>query len=55
MAKLISQQITFTVSKLGRDSDTHEITLLDQEVIDQLEAIIAQLVGDGVLIEIESR
>jgi hypothetical protein len=51
MAKINSQSIVITVSQLLRDSDAGT-PILSEEVLAQLEAVIGELAGSGVLIEI---
>lgn len=51
MAKLNTQSITITVSKVVRDNDS--ITeLLDTEMLSAIEAVVAELVGESVLVEV---
>jgi energy-converting hydrogenase Eha subunit H len=52
MARLNTTEVTIKVSKLQKDNED-DIVLLTSETIKQLEAIIAELAGDGVLVEIE--
>jgi hypothetical protein len=52
MAQLNTQTLTIKVSKLIRDQDT-PVELLDAEVISQLEAVITELAGAGILVEID--
>ena len=53
MAKLNEQVIILKVSKLLRDNDeAHDI--LPQEVVAQLEQIVGELAGAGVLVEISN-
>ena len=53
MAKLQSESIKISVSRLLRDSDK-ESALLTMETLSQLEAIIQELVGGDVLVELTS-
>ena len=53
MARLNTIELTIKVSKLQRDNDD-DVELLPPEIIQQLEAIIAELAGDEVLVEISS-
>ena len=51
MAKINEQTLVITVSQLVKDSaDTQP--LLSAEIIAQLEAVVAELAGAGVLVEI---
>jgi len=52
MAKINTNTITITASKLLKDSDTTQ-PLIDNELAGQLEAIIQELLGQGVLVEID--
>lgn len=54
MAKLNQQQITITLSKLLRNNEEEEI-LLDQKNLEDLLAIMQQLLGEDILIETESQ
>lgn len=51
MAKLNTQSIVITVSKVVRDSDT-VTELLDTEMLSAVEAVVAELVGESVLVEV---
>ena len=53
MARLNAKEVTIKVSKLQKDNED-DIELLTSETIAQLESIIAELVGEGVIVEIES-
>jgi len=50
MAKLIEQTIVLTVSKMIKSSE-HMGILLDEEQVSQLEAVVAELAGDGCIVE----
>ena len=51
MAKINEQTLVITISQLVKDSDNLQ-PLLSAEVIAQLEAVVAELAGAGVLVEI---
>ena len=51
MAKLQSETLTISVSKLLRNVDPQS-DILATDVLSQLEAIIQELVGPGVLVEV---
>ena len=55
MAKLNSANIVITVSQLLRD-DQPTVELIDQNIIDQIEAVVQQLAGESanapVLVEV---
>jgi len=46
MAKMIQDTVVITVAKLLRDDD-EQTTTLSQETMDQLEAILGELIDDG--------
>lgn len=52
MAKINQQTLVITVSELIRD-DQDASPLLSDEVIAQLEAVISELAGAGVLVEVD--
>jgi hypothetical protein len=52
MAKINEQTIVITVSQLVKDS-TDIQPLLSADIIAQLEAVVAELAGAGVLVEIQ--
>ena len=52
MAKLNTQTLVVTLSQIIKN-DTPEYVILDGELVAQLEAVIAELAGQGVMVEIE--
>jgi hypothetical protein len=52
MAKINEQTLIITVSQLVRD-DAPVSALLPEEVVAQLEAVVAELAGAGTLVEIK--
>jgi len=52
MAKINSTNLVISLSKLVKDSDPSE-PVLNDEIQAQLEAIITELAGDGVIVEIQ--
>jgi len=46
MAKMIQDTVVITVAKLLREDD-EQTTTLSPEIMDQLEAILGELIGDG--------
>jgi len=52
MAKINSQTLVITISKMVRDSEP-ETPVLDDEIVSQLEAVVTELAGSGVLVEVE--
>lgn len=53
MARLNTSQIVVKVSKLQRDNEEDSV-LLTADTLVQLEAIISELVGSSVMVEIDS-
>jgi hypothetical protein len=51
MAKLNTQTLTIKISKLTRDDESCG-DLIDSDTISQLESIITELAGSGVLVEV---
>ena len=52
MAKINEQTLVITVSQLVKD-DAPVNALLSEEVVAQLEAVVAELAGAGTLVEIK--
>lgn len=52
MAKINQQTLIITLSQMVKN-DTAESPVLSQELVDQLEAVIAELAGHGVMVEID--
>lgn len=57
MAKIVSQTIKIKLSKIEKGHDDQEggdHILIDNEVLEQIEAIVAELVGDpSIIIELD--
>jgi hypothetical protein len=51
MAKLVESMVVIKVSELVKD-DAEEINPMDNEVLEQLEAVVQELVGEGKLVEL---
>lgn len=51
MAKLQEDVLVIKISKLVKDSDSVS-TALSEDLVASLEAVVAELVGDGALVEI---
>jgi len=51
MARIQEQHVVIALSKLKKDTDADE-TLLPDEVAASLEAVVQELVGEGVIVEI---
>ena len=52
MAKINQQNLVITLSQLIKDNDS-ESAILESSVIEQLETVIAELAGAGVIVEIQ--
>jgi hypothetical protein len=52
MAKINQDKITITISEMVRD-DSPTAVILDEDVLEQLLAVIQELVGDKRLVEVE--
>ena len=52
MAKINQQNLVITLSQLIKDSDS-ETAILEAGVIEQLETVVAELAGAGVIVEIQ--
>jgi hypothetical protein len=53
MAQLQTQTITITLSRLVKNGDDADASVLPTEVLESLEAVVGELAGDGVMVEIE--
>lgn len=53
MAKIQQEIIVVKVSKLLRDDDAVASRIIDQAGTENLEAVVQELAGSGVLVEIE--
>jgi hypothetical protein len=51
MAKIIEELVIVKLSKLVRD-DSDDQNLLDNKTINNIEQVVQEIVGDGVVIEI---
>jgi hypothetical protein len=51
MAKIIEELVIVKLSKLVRD-DSDDQNLLDDKTINNIEQVVQEIVGDGVVIEI---
>lgn len=52
MAKLHTQSLVIQLSQLLKNGET-ETPILSDDLVQQLEAVVAELAGAGVLVEIE--
>lgn len=53
MAKVKENIIVIRLSRLVKDSDNQESSLVSEDVTDNIEAIVQELVGDSVIVEVE--
>jgi len=54
MAKINQQNLVITLSQLIKDSDSDSGTdILEPGVVEQLETVISELAGAGVIVEIQ--
>lgn len=53
MAKIITNHVVISVSKLAKDGESDEQVLVSDEVRAALEQVVAELVGDGLIVEIQ--
>lgn len=51
MARIYSETIEITVSRLVREDEETTGSLVPQEIVEQLEAVVSELVGAGVVVE----
>lgn len=52
MAKIISETLVITFSKIVKDSDADVATLAGEEIQQALEQVAQELVGDSVVVEV---
>lgn len=52
MAKLKEELVVIKISKLLKDSDLDSGPIIDQQAVESLEAVVQELAGDRVLVEI---
>lgn len=53
MAKIKEDIIFIKLSKLIKDNDDQASSLVGKDVTDNIEAIVQELVGDSVIVEVE--
>jgi hypothetical protein len=54
MAKLVQNNVLVTLSRVVKDSDAVETTdALSNEQVAALEAVVAEIVGSGVVVEVQ--
>ena len=55
MARIHEDVIIIKLSKLVKDSTNDESSLIAEDTIENIEAIVQELVGDSVIVEVERR
>jgi hypothetical protein len=55
MARIHEDVIIIKLSKLVKDSTNDESSLIGKDTIENIEAIVQELVGDSVIVEVERR
>lgn len=53
MAKIVTDHVVIAVSKLAKDGEADEQVLVSDEVRAALEQLVAELVGDGLIVELK--
>ena len=53
MAKIQTESLVITFSKLVKDSDEHNTSVFTAEVVESLNAVAEELAGNGVIVEIQ--
>jgi hypothetical protein len=53
MAKIVTQTVVITVSQLVKDGSDATIVVTD-DIVAALEGVAAELLGDGVVVEVET-
>lgn len=53
MAKLQTETITITISRMVKNDDSTDAPILSKEAVESLEAIVSELAGGDVMVEIE--
>jgi len=51
MARIITETVSITLSRLVKDSDQPADSLVSEEVLSALEQVSQELVGSGVIVE----
>lgn len=54
MAKLVTDHVVVSVSKIARDNESDDQQLVSAEVRAAIEEIVAELVGAGFVVEVQS-
>lgn len=53
MAKLVTDHLVIAVSKIARDNESDEQKLVSDEIRAAIEELVAELVGDGFVVELQ--
>jgi len=53
MAKIYEEVLIIKVSKLVADKDANPKTIISNDIVENIEAVVQELVGDSVIIETE--
>jgi hypothetical protein len=53
MAKIVEETIVIKVSHIVKDKNAKETTLVTNDIVANLEAIVQELVGDGAVVEVD--
>lgn len=53
MAKIHQETITIKLSKLVKDNDADTSSIVSNDIHQALEQVVQELVGDGIIVEIE--
>ena len=53
MAKLVTETITITLSKMIKNGEPQDQTVLTEEALAGIISVVEELAGEGVMVEIE--
>jgi hypothetical protein len=53
MAKIQTQSIVITLSKLVKDSESSDSIIVNEDLVTSLEAVAQELAGAGVVVELQ--
>ena len=53
MAKIYEEVLVIKVSKLISDKESNPKTIISNDVVENIEAVVQELVGDSVIVETE--
>jgi hypothetical protein len=54
MAKIIEHVLVIKFSKIAKDSESESAAIVDADIQQALEQVAQELVGDGVVVEVET-